>query len=151
MEKTVRRALPVILVVALAASQLVPVTRTNPPVEGEIRAPAPVRAVLRRACYDCHSRETVWPWYSRIAPASWLVAHDVSEGRAKLDFSAWDRLDAGHRAKAIRKIQKEIADGEMPPWYYGIVHRAAALSADDRAKLREWAAGALPGADGGGG
>ena len=58
-----------------------PVTRQNPPVTGDVTAPADVGGILRRACYDCHSHETVWPWYSRVAPASWLVAHDVDEGR----------------------------------------------------------------------
>ena len=69
------------LIVCLVAAQFVPVDRTNPPVGQEIVAPAEVMTVLERACYDCHSNETVWPAYSRVAPVSWLVARDVQEGR----------------------------------------------------------------------
>jgi heme-binding protein len=65
------------ILLALIVMQFVPVERTNPPVEQEVPAPANVRAMLRRACYDCHSNETRWPWYSHVAPVSWLVAHDV--------------------------------------------------------------------------
>ena len=72
--------------VAFIAIQLVPVNRTNPPVQGDFRGSAEVVSILRRACYDCHSNETVWPWYSRVAPLSWVIAHDVNEGRAVVEF-----------------------------------------------------------------
>ena len=68
------------LCVGFIVIQFVPVNRTNPPVEGDLRAPTEVLSVLRRACYDCHSNETVWPWYSRVAPLSWVIAHDVTRG-----------------------------------------------------------------------
>ncbi len=139
-----RRALSGI-VVLLVAIQFVPVNRSNPPAETEVAAPDPVLVVLRRACYNCHSGETVWPWYSRVAPASWLVAHDVREGRAALDLTAWNRVRADERAKKIAKMAKEVAGGDMPPWYYRLVHREARLSPDDTAKLRAWAAAFPPG------
>ncbi len=129
----------------MIAIQFVPVPRSNPPVESEVPAPAPVRAILRRACYNCHSRETVWPWYSRVAPSSWMVAYDVWEGRSDLDFSAWNRIRPDEQAKKIRNIWKEVSEGDMPPWYYLPLHRQAHLSADDRATLREWTAGVPPG------
>ena len=119
--------------------QLVPVDRSNPPVEVEVAANANVRAVLRRACYDCHSHETVWPWYSKVAPVSWLVAHDVHEGRQKLNFSTWNRYTPKQQVKKSKESWEEVAAGEMPLWYYLPVHRDAALSADDRALLRTWA------------
>ncbi len=130
---------------ALIAIQFVPVPLSNPPVESDVAAPAPVLAILRRACYDCHSRETAWPWYSRVAPASWLVAYDVWEGRSELDFSAWNRILPDEQTKKTLKIWKEVSGGEMPPWYYLPFHREARLSAGDRAILREWTAGASPG------
>ncbi len=130
------------IVLALIAIQFVPVPRSNPPVETEFAATAPVRAVLRRACYDCHSHETAWPWYSRVAPASWMVAYDVAEGRANLDFSAWNRIRPDEQVKKIGKMWKEVAEGDMPPWYYLLAHREARLSAGDRATLRAWTAGA---------
>jgi len=98
-----------------------------------------VRAVLRRACYDCHSHETVWPWYSKVAPVSWLVAHDVHEGRQKLNFSTWNRYTPKQQVKKSKESWEEVAAGEMPLWYYLPVHRDAALSAEDRALLRTWA------------
>lgn len=133
--------------VLLVAIQFVPVDRSNPPVETEVPAPAKVRPVLRRACYDCHSNETVWPWYSRTAPLSWLVARDVREGRKKLNFSTWNRLDAGRRARKLKETWKEVSEGEMPPGFYVAIHREAALSPEDRTALRDWTLAAGPEAE----
>ena len=130
------------IVVVLIGIQAVPVDRSNPPVAGEIAAPADVRPILRRACYDCHSNETVWPWYSRVAPVSWLVASDVHEGRGDMNFSAWDRMTPERQARRLREAAKRVADGDMPPWTYRLMHRGARLSAEDRATLRAWALGA---------
>ncbi len=126
------------LLAMLVIVQLVPIDRTNPPVGAEVPAPPAVRAVLRRACYDCHSNETVWPWYSRVAPVSWLIASDVHEGRGKMNFSAWNQLPATRQEKLLRKCWGEIAEGEMPPWYYLLVHANAQLSAEDRSTLQAW-------------
>jgi Haem-binding domain len=79
----------VALLVALGAIQLVPVDTSNPPVTADVPASAAVKGILRRGCCDCHSNETQWPWYGRIAPVSWLLARDVREGRAELNFSTW--------------------------------------------------------------
>ena len=124
--------------VAFIAIQLVPVSRTNPPVEGDFRGSAEVVSVLRRACYDCHSNETVWPWYSRVAPVSWVIAHDVNEGRAELNFSTWDQLSTEKQAKAMKESWKEVAEGEMPTWYYVVLHPEARLSANDQSVLQAW-------------
>jgi hypothetical protein len=126
------------LALVLLAIQAVPVDRSNPALETEVPAPPEVRTVLRRACYDCHSNETVWPWYSRLAPVSWLVAHDVHDGREELNFSTWNRLSAKRQVEARRKAWDEVAGGEMPPWVYRAAHRAAHLSPQDKAQLREW-------------
>jgi hypothetical protein len=128
------------LVFALAAIQAVPVDRTNPPIETEVPAPDAVRAVLRGSCYDCHSHESAWPWYSRVAPVSWLVARDVCEARSELNFSAWNRRSAEDQAEAPEEIWEEVEEGEMPPWFYLPLHREARLSDADRAILRDWAA-----------
>lgn len=119
--------------------QLVPVPRTNPPVESDAVAPDDVKGLLRRACYDCHSHETVWPAYSRVAPASWLVASDVSEGREKLDFSRWGALDAAALAKLSKKIAKEVGEGDMPPLTYRLMHGKARLTDPEKARLADWA------------
>jgi hypothetical protein len=127
------------IVLALIAMQFVPVERTNPPVEAEVPAPANIRAVLKRACYDCHSNETVRPWYSHVAPVSWLVAHDVHEARKEMNFSTWNQYNPKRQAKKLAEVWEEVDEGEMPLWYYLVVHRDAALSAEDKALLREWA------------
>ncbi len=132
------------LVLACAAIQLVPVNRSSPPVEAEVVAPANVRAVLRRACYDCHSNETAWPWYSRVAPVSWLVARDVREGRREVNFSDWGRYAPERKLKKLKECREQVAEGKMPPWFYVIAHRDAALSAEDQALVREWTLAAPP-------
>jgi hypothetical protein len=132
----------VVLVLLLVAAQAVRVERTNPPVARDVDAPADVREILRRACYDCHSHETVWPWYSRVAPVSWLVAHDVREGREELDFSTWDAYPPAKRTKKLRKSMEEVDEGEMPPWSYTLMHPDARLGAADRETLRTWTAAA---------
>lgn len=126
----------ILLLVALL--QLIPVERTNPPIEQDVPAPADVRAVLRRACYDCHSNETVWPWYSRIAPVSWMIARDVREGRAALNFSTWNRLSTQQQIEALHESWEEVEEGEMPPWFYLPPHPRARLTAADRESLRAW-------------
>jgi mono/diheme cytochrome c family protein len=122
----------------LVAIQLVPVSRTNPPVTAPVQAPPEVQAVLRRACFDCHSHETIWPAQAYLAPFSWLVAHDVTEGREELNFSAWDRADL---KKVATKLPKEVGEGEMPPWFYVVAHPSARLSDAERKTLSDWARG----------
>ncbi len=90
-------------VIAFLGMQLVTCERVNGPSKADLRASAEVKAVLTRACYDCHSSETTWPWYSRIAPISWLVHRDVTEGRAALNFSDWEALPSDKRAKLQRE------------------------------------------------
>jgi hypothetical protein len=141
--RTVRSVLLASIAVFVAI-QLVPVRRSNPPVEADVAAPANVHAILRRACYDCHSHETVWPWYTRIAPVSWLVVRDVEKGREELNFSTWNRLASREQFKELRKTWNEVAEREMPPWLYVRMHGDATLSVADRAALREWTRQAAP-------
>jgi len=127
-----------VLLGLLAASQLVRYERTNPPVTRDVAAPAPVAAVLRRACYDCHSNETVWPWYSRVAPVSWLVHSDVTDGRHHLNFSEWDRIPEELRTAKLREVGREVEGGDMPPSIYLPMHSAAHLSDGDKQLLKSW-------------
>ena len=118
--------------------QFIPIDRTNPPVQEDIITPPQVKAILKRACYDCHSHETKWPWYSQVAPVSWLLAWDVHEGREELNFSMWNRYSFKKRNKYIKEIWEEVEEGEMPPWFYVPLHPEARLSDQDRKTLREW-------------
>ena len=141
-----RRLLPWAGLAALAAlvvAQLVPIERANPPVTGALEPPSAVASPLRRACYDCHSNETVWPWYSAVAPVSWLVAHDVREGRRELNFSSWDGYDAARRRKKLQESRDEMREGEMPPWFYVLMHPEARLSAAERDAVQAWIDGEL--------
>jgi Haem-binding domain len=89
-------------------------THTNPPVRKEPSWDAPAtRGLAVRACFDCHSNETVWPWYAHVAPLSWLIQRDVDEGRKALSFSEWDRPQ-----KEARDSSEKVRKGSMPPWYY---------------------------------
>jgi len=137
--KTWCKRAAIALAALLVVAQLVRPEHTNPPATVEVDAPEDVRVVLRRACYDCHSNATVWPWYSHVAPISWLVAHDVDEGRGDLNFSTWDAYSAAKRAKKMKEIVETVEEGEMPLWFYVALHPDARLSADDRARLTAWA------------
>lgn len=111
--------------------QFVPVDRTNPPVTREVRWDSDAtRDLARRSCYDCHSNETEWPWYSSVAPASWLVAGDVAEGRTHLNFSTWDQPN-----EDSDKIIEMVESGEMPLRKYTLAHPGARLSDEARAAL----------------
>lgn len=123
----------IVLVVGFVLIQLVPYGRdhTNPPVRQEPEWDSPeTRETVQRACFDCHSNESTWPWYSHVAPVSWLVQRDVEEGREHLNFSEWDRPqdDAEEAAEVVR-------DEEMPPWFYLPAHPEADLSDQERATL----------------
>ncbi|MEW5740016.1 MAG: heme-binding domain-containing protein [Myxococcota bacterium] len=127
--------------VAFVALQVVPVDRTNPPVAGEIKAPDEVKGLLKRACYDCHSNETVWPWYSHVAPVSFLVAAHVKDGRKHLNFSEWAGYSAERRAKKQKECAEEVAEGEMPMPPYLLLHAEAKLTDAEKKALQAWAEG----------
>jgi hypothetical protein len=124
------------LAAAALLVQAVPVERKNGPIERDAGAPAPVAGILRRACYDGHSNETIWPGYSRVAPISWLVAHDVHEGRRELNFSTWGTDDAALRRRKLGPAVEEVTDGDMPPVSYVWMHPEARLSEADKAALK---------------
>ena len=117
----------------LLAIQFVPYGRdqVNPPTVSEPRWDSPAtRALAKQACFDCHSNETEWPAYARVAPVSWLVQYDVLEGRAALNFSEWQRPQ-----KKASDAAEELREGEMPPAMYRLMHGHARLSDADRDRL----------------
>ncbi len=137
----------IMLVAAVVAAgflllQLVPYGRAhdNPPVAVEPNWDSPqTRELARRACFDCHSNETVWPWYSSVAPVSWLVQHDVDEGRQYLNFSNWNQVNGeGEReGNEPEEMGEVIREGEMPPSQFLITHPEARLTDAERAALVE--------------
>lgn len=131
-----RRKIWSVLVAALALfviAQFVPYgrDRSNPPVLGEPSWNTPAtRAIAQRACFDCHSNETRWPVYARVAPVSWLVQHDVLEGRAALNFSEWTRTQP-----EAEDLSEKVLGREMPPAAYMAIHHDARLTDEERAQL----------------
>ena len=133
------RAVVLGFLILLVAIQFVPINRDNPPVTGEVRATPEVASLLRRSCYDCHSHETKWPWYSRVAPISWLVTHDVHEGRDHLNFSQWTAYTPKDRAKKRAGISDLVQQRDMPLWYYLPMHSEAKLTDEDVQAIVAWA------------
>jgi hypothetical protein len=101
--------------------------------------PAPVADLLGRACLDCHSDETRWPWYSKVPPASWLVGHDVNEARGQMNFSRWGEYSPFERADMLDEACEQVSNGEMPLWSYRLVHSHARLTDEDVAAFCNWA------------
>jgi len=130
------------LVVIFALLQFANPARTNPPVVHDFLAaeapPPPIAALFRGACYDCHSYETQWPWYSHIAPVSWLIASDVQGGRRHLNFSDWPVDDPERAAKRLENASEELGYKEMPPGQYKIMHPVARLTDAQRQQLTQW-------------
>ena len=135
----------VVLLVVFLLIQVKRPDRTNPPVNqaavytAHLSVPEDVKSIISRACYDCHSNETTWPWYSNVAPVSWLVAHDVEEGRRHLNFSEWGTYKKGRMIKKLSEIEGEVTDNSMPMPKYLKMHPEAVLTAADRERLSKWA------------
>ena len=128
------------LVAIFLVLQLLPANeRTNPPVQSEIEPPPEVAAILRRACYDCHSNETQWPWYSRVAPASWWMISHVRVARGDLNFSEWPTFDLELQELALRDIEEQIKKHKMPLPSYLLLHPEARLDDEARQVLLDWA------------
>ena len=120
-----------VVVAVLVLIQLLPVNRTNPEITQEVRwDSAETRALAQRACMDCHSNETVWPWYSYVAPISFRIADHVEQGRERLNFSAWDQPN-----ESFDEMEKSINEGEMPLWDYLLTHSEAELNAAEQEAL----------------
>ena len=115
--------------------------RTNPAVINDFltttKPPATIAATIRASCYDCHSDETIWPFYSRVAPISWLVAHDVNEGRDHLDFSDWP-TEPEIIAKRLDRVNEVLDYREMPPKKYTLIHVNARLTEAQRKEIMDW-------------
>jgi hypothetical protein len=124
--------------IIIVAIQFIPVDRSNPPVTQEIEAPANVLSILKTSCYDCHSNESKWPWYSYVAPVSFLVAGDVEDGRKRVNFSEWDKYDEKKQAKKLEYIVDVVEEGEMPLPMYTFIHTDAKLDPSKIRIIKDW-------------
>jgi hypothetical protein len=134
-----------ILVACAVAAQFYQPDRTHPPADPALdlaqHTPVPreVHQLLRQACYDCHSYETIWPWYGRISPVSWFLAKDVTQGRRHLNFSLWGKYPVKRRETALGEIREQLAAGTMPLAPYVMMHSEAKLDSAARQQIIAWA------------
>ena len=119
--------------------------RTNLPVvqaetlEATTQVSENVAAILKRSCSDCHSNETIYPWYSNISPFSWLLADHIEEGRRELNYSVWNTYSAKKKRHKFEEICEQITSGEMPHNQYLWLHADAQLSEEDKKIVCDWA------------
>jgi hypothetical protein len=105
---------------------------SDPLVQAEPQWDSPqTRALAQRACFDCHSNQTVWPWYSNVAPVSWLITHDVMEGRRRVNFSEWNRPEGQY----VLEFREVFVEDNMPPANYLLLHPDARLTSAERQQL----------------
>ena len=123
----------IVLVVLVLLIQFLPYghTHTNPSVVKEPNWNSPeTRQITQKACFDCHSNETIWPWYSNIAPMSWLVQRDVDVARSRMNFSDWGRISV-----EVGEIIEIVSEGEMPPFQYLLMHPGARFSEQEKTRF----------------
>ena len=136
------------VVIALAilflAAQVIRPNMTNPPVDesrtlhAKAQVSPEVYAIMERACNDCHSNKTAWPWYSQVAPVSWYLSRHVDEGRRELNISDWAKNDNKRATRKLGDICDQVKTGQMPLSSYVVIHPSAKLSEADKQKLCEW-------------
>ena len=135
-----------VLVVAIlfVISQFIRPAKTNPPVDetrtifARLSVPQDVTNILERSCQDCHSNKTVWPWYSQVAPVSWLLVSDVNEGRRNLNFSDWAAYNATRASRKLDQMCEQVDHGDMPLWFYVPLHPNSKLTNADKKTLCDW-------------
>jgi len=119
----------IVIGIGFIAIQFIPIDRTNPPVANEPAWNTPeTRALMEKACFDCHSNETKWPWYAQVAPVSWYIARHVHEGHHKINYSEWNPNQENESVEVILK-------GKMPPKSYLLIHPEARLTEAETKQL----------------
>lgn len=137
----------IVLLVVFVAAQFKRPAKTNPPIdpaqtiEAHTQMTPQVAAILDRSCNDCHSNKTRWPWYSNVAPASWLVIGHVDDARKDLNLSEWTKRDKDRQSKKLLQMCDEVTEGAMPLWSYTPLHPGSKLSAADVKTLCDWVNG----------
>lgn len=134
----------IVLAVAFLAIQVVRPDRTNPPVDSsrtmhsQLQPPPEVASILERSCADCHSNQTRWPWYSNVAPASWLLVDHVNHARSHMNLSEWTKYERKDADELLEEVCEETTKGAMPLPSYLLIHRSSKLSPQDVRTLCEW-------------
>jgi Haem-binding domain len=105
----------------------------------DLKLPPEITTIFKRSCADCHSSQTAWPWYSYVAPVSWLVERDVRRGRDHMNLSEWQQYTLQKRQKLLADVASAVKNGEMPLTQYMVIHRQAKLSEAERDLVYRWA------------
>jgi hypothetical protein len=132
------------IVALILIIQFFRIDKSNPPIKEEMdfikitNTPVKIGTVLRTSCYDCHSNETNYPWYTNMAPFSWWTKHHINEGRAELNFSEWGSYNAKKADHKLEECVEQIQEGEMPMSSYLMAHKEAELSEEQKQLLMDW-------------
>ena len=151
--KGVFKKILIVLLVIFGVMQFFRINKTNPKVEKAkdflaiAQPPADIEKIIRSACYDCHSNETVYPWYSNVAPVSWFLEHHIEEGREHLNFSVWGDYPEKKANHKLHECEEEVEEGEMPLNSYTWTHGDAKLSSEQKEKLADWFKSQMTAAD----
>ena len=144
MIKRILKIVLIVIVVIFVGMQAIRPTLSNPPVDelqtinGRTQMTPQVAAILDRSCRDCHSNNTVCPWYTQIAPVSWWLSNHVNDGRRNLNLSEWGKLASDRQDRKLRQMCDEVQDGAMPLSSYLPMHPTAKLSDQDKKVLCDW-------------
>ncbi|RXJ86823.1 heme-binding domain-containing protein [Arcobacter sp. CECT 8985] len=133
-----KKAIMIIFALFIVVQFIRPTRQNAKVVENlQLKAKPEVMKVLKTSCYDCHSDQTVWPWYSQIAPFSWTIASHVEDGRASLNFSKWESYDENKKKKELKSIYKKVY-AAMPLSSYTWIHKDAKLTKEQIKMIRDW-------------
>lgn len=133
-----------VLIGALVVIQFFRIDKTNPPVDRQkdylssMEVPLEIAQILKTSCYDCHSDEAIYPWYSNVAPVSWMLKHHINEGREHVNFSTWMDYSEKKKISIHEEITEVLEEGEMPMLSYTLIHSDAKLSESSKAALISW-------------
>lgn len=142
--KKIFRKIGLAILIIFILIQFIPTERPNPDSDPNlslfsvVSAPNKMEAMIKTSCYDCHSNNTDYPWYSGFSPVSWFVIHHVKDARKHLNFSSWGEYDLKKQRKKIEEIVEKVHENEMPLKSYLIMHREAKLSNEQRNEITSW-------------
>ncbi len=145
MAKKIFKILVIVVVAAFVVLQFFQIDKTNPPVvqaetlEASTTVPSNIVIIIGKSCGDCHTNQTVYPWYSNVQPTAWFLKNHIDDGRRKLNFSIWNTYTSAKKSKKLDEICEQIESKEMPIPSYLWIHRDSILSDSDGKALCEWA------------
>lgn len=142
--KKVIKYLVILIIIAFVVIQFFGPDRTTASnmtpddINKKMQVPVNIQGIFKRSCYDCHSNETKWPWYSSVAPVSWVIADDITKGKAKMNFSEWGKMKESKQEERLSDICEQINEDKMPLPKYLLLHKDDALSKAEKDTIYSW-------------